>query len=476
MKLFWKIFLCFWLATILMLAFGLGMREMIPVKFLRETDTDSVFESDAAKAALTAGATAYEAAGPDAAASAVRSALIMAHRRFFLFSEDGVLLAGNERPPNFFGPLAKTIAHRGGDEMARYFGFGFRMFYICPIQSASGHRYMAILAVFEPGERVLRLRFWFNLTVGMIPAALVCIALSLYITRPISRLRKTAQRLASGDLSARASPLGTRRNDEVGDMARDFDTMAARIEVLMSAQRRFVADVSHELGAPLTRMHLALALLRRQFAEKNSSEIDRIERETDKLSNLVQQLLLLAGLEAGVCPAETLAPVSVRSLCENIIDDESFEAAQANCQITGEREDVVIEAYPQLLRRAIDNVVRNAIRYSPPGSEVRLDCRVDEESRHVIFDVIDSGSGVPESMLSDIFKPFFRTAPGRESKSGGTGLGLAIAHEAVRLHDGTIDAFNRKSGGLHVTISLPLRTASTENDLRSPRLSANTLQ
>lgn len=209
-------------------------------------------------------------------------------------------------------------------------------------------------------------------------------------------------------------------------------------------------------------MHLALALLRRQFAEKSSGELARIERETDKLSNLVQQLLLLAGMEAGSCPAENLAPMSIRSLCESIIEDANFEAAHRSCRVTGSRQDVTLLEYPNLLRRAIDNVLSNAIRYAPAGTEIRLDCRADDDMQHVILEVLDCGPGVPESMLSDIFRPFFRTTPGRESNSGGAGLGLAIASEAVQSHDGAITAQNRKSGGLQVTITLPLRTPTRE--------------
>ncbi len=176
--------------------------------------------------------------------------------------------------------------------------FGFRTLFVCPIQSATGRRYAAVLTASDPARRLLSLRFWFNLTIAMLPTSLVCMVLSLYLTRPISRLRATAQRLASGDLSARATPPRSNRRDELGDLARDFDVMAAQIQSLMTAQRRFVADVSHELGAPLTRMHLALALLQRQLAEKGVGELARLERETDKLSDLVQQLLLLAGLQS----------------------------------------------------------------------------------------------------------------------------------------------------------------------------------
>ena len=196
-------------------------------------------------------------------------------------------------------------------------------------------------------------------------------------------------------------------------------------------------------------------------------ELERIERETDKLSNLVQQLLLLAGLEAGHVRLKRWPRYLHDLYAKSIIEDANFEAAHAGCQVTGTRQDITTLAYPQLLRRAIDNILRNAIRYAPPGTEIRLDCRADGERDQVILEVLDCGPGVPDSMLSDIFQPFFRTAPGRESSSGGTGLGLSIASEAIRLHDGTITAENRKSGGLQVTITFPLRIPVPEEQLQN---------
>ena len=208
-------------------------------------------------------------------------------------------------------------------------------------------------------------------------------------------------------------------------------------------------------------MHLTLALLRRRFAEKESGELARIERETDKLSNLVQQLLLLAGLEAGSRPAENLATVSVRSLCESIVEDANFEAAQASCQVTGSRVDVTRLAYPQLLRRAIDNVLRNALRYAPAGSEIRVDCNAANDHDNILIVVTDGGPSVSESILKDIFLPFFRTEPGRDEGGGGTGLGLAIASEAIAIHGGTITAHNRK-GCFEVRMVLPLKSTVRE--------------
>jgi two-component system sensor histidine kinase CpxA len=460
MKLFLRIFLSFWLATILMIAAVLVAGEIWPGSF--PGDHGRLFEPDLAASVLTKAVNGYERQG----AAAFLSLVMIRHSSLYLFDQDGNMLAKEGAQPTFSVQMARAALQSGHSEISRLdlSRFKSRMVFACPVQSATGRHYAAVMTVFETRNRLLRPRFWFNLTIAMLPAALVCMALSLYLTRPITRLRATAQRLAGGDLNARSSPHRIVRKDELGDLARDFDAMAAQIQLLMTAQRRFVADVSHELGAPLTRMHLALALLRRQFHGKNSGGLERIERETDKLSNLVQQLLLLAGLEAGVCPAETLAPISTRSFCESIIEDANFEAAHTNSEVTGSRQDITLLVYPQLLRRAIDNVLRNAIRYAPEGTEIRLDCRADDDLHHVILEVLDCGPGVPDSMLPDIFQPFFRTAPGRESSSGGTGLGLSIASEAVRLHDGTIAAQNRKGGGLQVTITLPLRVPVCEED------------
>jgi two-component system sensor histidine kinase CpxA len=275
----------------------------------------------------------------------------------------------------------------------------------------------------------------------------------IMLTTRITRLKATAQLLASGDLSARVSPQNFSRRDELSELGREFNAMAAKIQILMSSQKRFVADVSYELGAPLTRMHLAIALLRRRLEAENCRELDRIEHETDQLSDMVQQLLLVARMEAGSSLAETLIPVSIKALCDSVIEDASFEADHVGCRISGNREQIRLMAFPQLLRRAVDNVRRNAIRYAPPGSEVALNCLCDSEG--IKIEALDNGPGVPESMLKDIFQPFFRTAPGRETDSGGTGLGLAIAREAIRLHDGTITARNRQVRGLEVTILIP---------------------
>jgi len=459
MKLFWRIFLSFFLAAILMIAAVLAAAELFPLGF--PGDEERRFQPELAMAGLAHAVNDYEQRDSAQVQAGIDSLAATRHAYLHIFDETGNLLIGHGTAPRFYARIVRDTARDGHAELK--WG-GFRALYVCPIQSATGKRYITVLTLFEPSTRVLHVRYWIYLTVAMFPAALVCMVLSLYLSRPITRLRTTAQRLSSGDLHARAASLDTPRTDEIGELARGFDHMAAQIQTLLTAQRRFVADVSHELGAPLTRMHLALALLRRRTAAAELRELARMEQETDRLSNLVQQLLLLVGLEAGCPPAENLTPVSLRCLCDSIVEDANFEASQRNCQVTGSRQELMILAYPQLLRRAIDNVLRNALRYAPAGTQIGLDGGADEEQRNVIITVSDAGPGVPESMLRDIFRPFFRTAPGREESSGGTGLGLAIASEAITLHQGTITARNRKGGGLEVIMVFPLQAVAKSKD------------
>jgi two-component system sensor histidine kinase CpxA len=462
MKLFWRIFLTFWIATILMHAFVLGLNEFLPVALHHTHGTP--LDPQAVQSSLQEAVDSYEQQGAGAFFVQLHNGVLAQDHAISLFDQSGQLLTKRGSFDDSYAQAAQRALRDGRAQLLR---LDNRRVFVCPVQSSSGRHYAAVVVLFEPGMRLLRSRFWINITIGLLPGALICLFLSLYLTRPIMRLQKTAQRMSGGDLDARFSADGTRRSDELGDLTRDLDAMASQIRSLMTAQRRFVADVSHELGGPLTRMHLALTLLRRQFDDRNSSELGRIERETTRLISLVQQLLMLARLEAGTYPVEALTSASLGTLCENIIEDANFEAEQAKCRVVGTREDVTALVYPQFLRRAIDNVLRNAIRYAPLGSEIVFNCKVDRNTHRIVLEVQDSGPGVPESMLGDIFRPFFRTAPGRERKSGGTGLGLAIAQEAARLHDGNITAENRKTGGLHVTISLPLRLPEADEPLQS---------
>jgi signal transduction histidine kinase len=288
-----------------------------------------------------------------------------------------------------------------------------------------------------------------RLAIAVVISGLVVLGLATLMTRPIRRLRAAAQALAEGDLSVR---VGYRGRDEVAALARDFDIMAARIRDLLEAQRRLLRDVSHELRSPLARLRVALELARRKG--DTATALERIEREADRLEVLVGDVLSLARLES---TQTTLArkPVDLAALLEGIVHDADFEAQarERRVQFAAEAPATVL-GDAVLLRAAVENVVRNAVRHTAPETTVEVALR--HENRRAVVEVRDHGDGVPESELDRLFEPFTRVGEGRDRASGGYGLGLAISRRAAEAHGGDIHAANAVDGGLRVTLSLPL--------------------
>ncbi len=312
---------------------------------------------------------------------------------------------------------------------------------------AAARRPPALVDLVEPRVLLWRLAL---LTAGV---GVVCYWLARTLTAPLTALRTAVGRLAAGDLSARAAPSLTRRRDEVGELARDFDTMAARVETLVGAQRRLVRDVSHEVRSPLARLQVALELARSEGGGEAGSHLDRIALEAARLEALVGQLLTLSRLEV----AEGLTrrdPVDLVEVVEALVEDAAFEASQRQVpvRLLAESRPVLVEGEADRLASAVENVLRNAIRFTAAGTEVEVAVR--QVGGEAEIAVRDCGPGVPEEDLERIFEPFVRVGPaaGRE---GGAGLGLAIAARAVALHRGTIVARNRAGGGLEVLIRLP---------------------
>jgi two-component system sensor histidine kinase CpxA len=279
--------------------------------------------------------------------------------------------------------------------------------------------------------------------------------------------------LADGNLSSRIGSDSIRRKDELGDLERDFDRMAERIESLMSSQQRLIHSISHELRSPLARLNVALGLARKQADAAVNGSLDRIEREAGRLNELIGSLLTLARWESGAQPMNC-DTVELDTLVREVAADADFEAQSRNravrvltlqpCSITGVRD---------LLRSAIENVMRNAVKYTRKDSEVE----VTLEHAHglgqeiAVIRVRDHGDGVPESALENIFRPFYRVADSRERSSGGAGLGLSIAAKAVSLHGGQVKAENSPTGGLIVELRFPLNGKNA--DLRVGSLQAS---
>jgi two-component system sensor histidine kinase CpxA len=311
---------------------------------------------------------------------------------------------------------------------------------------------------------ISRLGFRFTLvaiTRNLLPILLVgglfCYWLAKYLSTPMEQLRGVAQELSEGKLTARVDSKLLKRRDEIGDLGRDFNLMASRIESLVGAQRRLLGDISHELRSPLARQGVALGLARRKAGPEASSALDRIEREGERLNEMIGQLLTLTQLESGIHALEN-AKIDLSAVVRDIADDADFEARDRNRSVQViSNESTSIKGAPEMIRSAIENVVRNAVRHTAEGSavEVSLSSESLNGSGVALVRVRDHGQGVPEDAVKEIFRPFYRVEPDRDRKTGGAGLGLSIAARAVRLHDGKIKAFNANDGGLVVEIRLP---------------------
>lgn len=279
--------------------------------------------------------------------------------------------------------------------------------------------------------------------------------LAWYLAKPIRYLRGAFENAARGDLNMRVAPMMGRRRDELADLGRDFDYMAGRLRDLMDAQRRLLHDVSHEIRSPLARLQAAIGLARQQ-PESREASLDRIEREAQRLDEMVGELLTLSRLEAGMTDTRKEV-VELGELVGMVVEDAHFEA-----EVAGRRVDyaatgsATILCQVELLHRAIENVVRNALKFSPPGGTVDVNVAPSGPDQASVI-VSDRGPGVPETDLDAIFAPFYRGET--NTGAGGYGLGLAIAKRAVEGHGGGIRAANRPGGGLEVTIHVPTRLA-----------------
>lgn len=276
-------------------------------------------------------------------------------------------------------------------------------------------------------------------------------------TLPLRRLRKVTQQLAQGNLSARVGEGLEQRRDEIAELARDVDRMAERIESLVNAHQRLVRDVSHELRSPLARLNVALELARQTAGPDLTAPFDRIDRESERLNELIAQLLMLTKLENN-STALQYEQLDLTALIAEIVHDVDFEARSKERRvITTAAEPFMIEGNRELLRQALENLIRNAARYTAQDTavDVTIRCRSVGGRNWAHVEVRDYGPGVPESELYDIFRPFYRVNDARERQSGGSGVGLAIADRAVRLHGGSLRAFNAPSGGLVMELELP---------------------
>jgi len=313
------------------------------------------------------------------------------------------------------------------------------------------------ILLFEPSptSRVSNFVYYYFLLILAI--AVLCLAFRHQFVLPLNQLTDVVGRLGTGDLSAR---IGSRRKDELGKLGRTIDEMAQRIQTLLSAERRLLQDISHELRSPLARLSFAVELAR--SSSDPETAFARVNKEIDRLTELIQSLIEVTRAE-GDPAVRNNDTVDVNELLNEILEDNDIEARQRGCWLSLKRsQQLRLPADRELLRRAIENIVRNAIHHAPNGSAVEVE--VNNSDSGVLISICDRGTGVPEEHLQAIFRPFYRIDDSRTEKTGGIGLGLAIAERAIRVHNGNVWAENGHPG-LHVYIELPSSPVMARADL-----------
>lgn len=443
-RLFLKIFLWFWatvvlLAIALVLSFVLGPRgSYMPWQNVQAIASDVISQLDRH--------------GPAGANELLSRLEAGQHLEACLFDDRGTPIAGNHCAA-FQASAQKAIdavRTHGQQNSSEYRTLMYR-------KARDGKIYfLATQMPFGPSavNRTI-LGFFTHVLLVLLVSSGVCYLLTRHLTKPIVRLRAASRQIADGNLETRVGADVERRGDAFGDLGRDFNAMAARIENLLSSQRQLISDVSHEVRSPLARMNVALDLARRRLG--NDPAFDRLDLDLARLDEMIGRLLTVAKLESGAVSVAR-APVDLARVVGEIVEDAEIEARQRGCRLVYEsRDEKRVEGDENLLRSAIENVVRNAVYYTHSGTEIRVTLSAEPESApdKIVLSVSDCGPGVPEGDVENIFKPFYRVAEARDRQTGGVGLGLAIAARVVGLHRGTIQAANRTGGGLEVRIELP---------------------
>jgi two-component system, OmpR family, sensor histidine kinase CpxA len=451
-SLFLKIFLSFWLTVVLV-----GVAWVITWNLQPDVVVSRWRAMMGGATSLYAQASAEEMDrnGRAAVANYLQRLQTTTNIRAYLFDDRGQLIAGRQ------SDTARQLAlHAAESDEAEFNVFPTMAWSARRAVGPSGHAYVFVAEVPRGpwgGLRPTVPSQLFRWILAILLSGSICYLLTRYLTRPILRLQTAARQIADGDLSARAGDKLERRRDEIGELVRDFNQMADRIETLVASQKQLISDISHELRSPLARLTVALGLARQRAGDGASNALDRIEREAERLNDMIGKLLTLAKLGSASAPPERTS-VNLSELLQEIVEDASFEAQDHDCNVRlVSSEDAMVEGSPELLRSAIENVVRNAVRYTAAQTDVEVSLSSNGTAAKLARIVVrDHGPGVPDTELQKVFQPFYRLADARERSSGGVGLGLAITDRAVRLHGGSISARNANGGGLEVEIRLPI--------------------
>ena len=452
-SLYWRIFLAFWAALVLILV---GTLTAAVNATKHRTERPWIQRGQLYGQA----AHAFQGGGRDALRDWLQRLPAETLSRTFVVSPDGTEMLHRALPASLYGaagtppdirhaPGVGVIAPIGGALVVMTPEGGSYYVIVGPVRDSP--RLFGELEL--PGVPVT------VLLIALAVSAAVCFVLARYLAAPVDRLRLATRRLANGDLNVRVLP-ALRRRDDLGLLAADLDAMAERLRQLLDGKQQLLRDVSHELRSPLARLQLALSLAGRD-RDATERHLARAILEANRLELLLARTLKLARLEE---PSSPLAQesIDVAALLRTIAADVAIEADAQGCHLALRLAGPLpVQGDEELLRSAFENLLRNAVHYSPHGGEVAIEARATAE-RRIEVTVRDQGPGVPTKDLVLIFEPFYRVGAAREHRSaGGEGLGLAIAARAIALHGGKISAANATGGGLLVSVSLPA-------DVRAP--------
>jgi two-component system, OmpR family, sensor kinase len=384
----------------------------------------------------------------------------MGDRDLFIVGPDGQDILGRRLPLGAARRL--EFANRDAVAGAEPHGFGhpppgnFRPSHAAPqIVAADGSIYTVLSLPRRPsifGALSLPAISLTILCIALVVSALTSWWLAEHLTAPIRRIQAGARALASENLNVRVSAGLEDRKDELAVLARDFDAMADQLRANRSATTQLLRDISHELRSPLARMRVALGLARQPPADFQV-QLDRLEREIERLDSMISQVLKLARLHGtdALMERETF---DLDEVIEEVVRDANFEGATKSCRVKLQgAAHAAILGNRELLRSAIENVLRNAVRYSPTEAQVVVSIARTVSGLEIL--IRDSGPGVPPADLQRIFEPFYRVAESRDRDSGGEGIGLAITSQVMKAHGGSAKAANASGGGLEIRLSLP---------------------
>jgi two-component system sensor histidine kinase CpxA len=451
-RLFVKIFSWFWVTALVIIGLIFVGRHVMD---LRPIDPSTMYASVAPMLAAEA-ARAYESGGP-AGFTRFANSLAGGHEsQLFLLdrSNKDVLSRAISRD------TLRLASEVGKDQLVATQSSLYERVAAYKFVSTSGRPYTLVLYEHStvPNLTGVLLSAGIPFLLGLLfVVTILCFWLAYHIAAPIHGIQSAARRVAQGDLSARVPHAVSLRRDELAALAMDFDSMVERIETLIRTQKNLLNSVSHELRSPLARLNVSLAVMRKRIPEELIDIGERMERDVARIDTLIGQLLTLSRLEAGLSSGEK-ENVNFTLLVQEVVADGNFEATALGKSVTLKSANPVVleNANSLALRSACENIVRNAIQFTRPGTEVKVALRIDNaaSSPQVILTVCDEGPGVPKDSLQNIFSPFFRiNGSGRQSE--GNGLGLAIALEAIRLHHGSITASNLSPNGLEISVRLP---------------------